>query len=178
MFGDVDEVRSKGRPVGEFMDLSARRYWGMNWGDQIFQMAVALDLEGPTGRIEWMAQDTFNRNLHEGVRPYLWWSESEERFALRFRPVSLIGAMWAQAAVSLAGDRTYAQCPICSKPIEISRSGGARTDAIFCSDACKSRNRRQRIAQAHALHAEGVKASTIAKKLKTTPAVIERWLKD
>jgi endogenous inhibitor of DNA gyrase (YacG/DUF329 family) len=93
----------------------------------------------------------------------------------RLTPVSLIGALWLQAA--LGGDKEYRSCPICKTPIEISRTGGARTDAVFCSDKCKSRDYRQRKATARSLRDDGVPLLKIANQIDTDPATVRGWLK-
>ena len=85
-----------------------------------------------------------NNALATTAPPFLEWSDSEGAFHLRLRPRSLIGALWLQAVLAVSEKKLFKPCRVCDHPIEISRTGGARTDAVFCSNKCKSRDYRQR----------------------------------
>lgn len=98
----------------------------------------------------------------------------DDGLAGRVTPLSLLGSMWLQAA--LAGNKEYRSCPVCRTPIEISRTGGARTDAVFCSNPCKSKDYRQRQATARSLHNDGVPLRQIAKQIDTNLATVKKWL--
>ncbi len=93
----------------------------------------------------------------------------------RLSLVSLVGALWLQAA--LAGGKEYRTCPVCNTPIEISRTGGARADTVFCSDKCKSKDYRQRRATARSLQDKGVSLRKIAKQIDTDIETVKNWLK-
>lgn len=86
--------------------------------------------------------DKLNAELTRRVTWRLW--VDGETFRIGPRPVSLIGALWLQAGFSLARESEFRTC-ICGKPFEVAKGGttGKRSDAQFCSDACKSRNFRK-----------------------------------
>jgi hypothetical protein len=67
--------------------------------------------------------------------------------AQRFEPPALLDALWQQFAVAITEGKTYQQCPACSKWFELSPSLN-RADKRFCSDACRTRAYRQRLAYA------------------------------
>jgi hypothetical protein len=132
-----------------------------------------------------------SRALSQTAAPYMTSSVSDETvrarkgkplatFDLHIRPRSLLGVMWLQAATWLTKRKVFKLCEACKRPIEISRgtSSGARTDARFCSDACKSRDYRNRRRDAIARHAEVISARQIAKRLRTTAKQVRAWLKD
>jgi hypothetical protein len=98
-------------------------------------------------------------------------------FRFRFEPRSLIGAIWLQAAQSAAEGVAFRHCASCNRPIAIARTTGARADAKFCSDACKSRSYRERQGRAIELAGRGWTPSRIAKELHTKPSVVRRWIK-
>lgn len=73
---------------------------------------------------------------------------SGTRSRLILAPQSLLGALWLQLAEAIASDRHYRACalgPDCEHQqwFSISPGGsGRRADAVFCSGACKSKDRR------------------------------------
>jgi hypothetical protein len=102
----------------------------------------------------------------------------ENTLHLRLGPHSLIGVLWFQAVQSLAYPTKFVPCRVCAVPIEISRSPtGTRSDAMFCSNKCKSRDYRARRAEARVLAGRGMKTSEIATKLRTTPPTTRKWLR-
>lgn len=117
-----------------------------------------------------------NQILGATVAPHLRPS-GKRAFTLRFEPKSLIGAMWLQAAQAASEGVAFRKCEACGRAIAIARTTGARSDAKFCSDACKSRGYRQRRSRTLALAEKGWKAGRIAKELGTTTAVVRGWLR-
>lgn len=117
-----------------------------------------------------------NLQLKESVNAHVSWSISRRAFQLRVWPLSLSGALWLQAAIALSLPISLKRCPVCDKPIELSRSGGARTDAMFCSDACKSKDLRDRKKLARAL-AKSLPPAQIAERLRSDEATVRRWLR-
>ena len=109
--------------------------------------------------------------------PRLAWSNQDRAYSLKLSPRSLLGALWLQAALSIAEHKEFRRCVTCGRPIEISRSGGARTDAMFCSGAGKMRDYRARRAQARTFHAKKWSLSEIANQLRTDVGTVAGWLK-
>lgn len=59
-----------------------------------------------------------------------------------FRVRNLIGALWVQLALAIAGNRTYRSCPVCGKWWDAT---DARSHKTVCSDNCRAkRSYRQR----------------------------------
>ena len=93
------------------------------------------------------------------------------------RPLTLVSAMWLQLALTLEGTKRFIECKHCGRPMEISTDQtGFRTHREFCSDACKTKDYRQRKHQVHELAAQGVAINTIVQRVGTERATIRRWL--
>jgi len=95
--------------------------------------------------------------LNTVVQPRLHWTPRDStgrhgRFKLTLEPDSLIGVLWLQASMSIAEQKRFRRCSAqdCPNLIELSRdSDGKRTDAKFCSGACRSRAYRRRHRNPH-----------------------------
>jgi hypothetical protein len=118
-----------------------------------------------------------NFELAETAGPYVSWSRPHKAFRLRLWPKSLAGALWLQAAIALSLPLEIRQCVVCETPIELSRAGGARTDAMFCSPACKSKDYRQRKANARRLRSDGKTILQIARQLRANPTTVKDWIR-
>ena len=110
-----------------------------------------------------------------------WFPDREKPFSLNLTPHSLLGTLWLQMAYSLAGYKTWRECGRtgCDRFIEISRepTTGARSDARFCSDACRARHYRARKRQAIELAAKGWSAARIGRELRSDTQTVRGWLK-
>ena len=168
--------------VGEFLALTGNEVWEQRstWAAQIrllsefrhnYLLLDSVPLLAPS------LQGSLNLELNETVGPFVSWSQRDKTFRFRLWPHSLCGALWLQAALTLARPLTIRKCRMCSTPIEVSRSGGARTDVMFCSTACKSRDYRRRKAEARRLTDKGWKPAKIAKKLRTDASTVRKWLR-
>lgn len=67
---------------------------------------------------------------------------------LKLLPKSLSAAMYLQIASAITEHAGYRDCVVCKKWFEISRSYAARSDKIYCSDACRMRAYRIRCREA------------------------------
>ena len=168
--------------IGEFLTLPGKPDWERKatWAAQIRLLSEVrrnhlLLKEVPA--IGASLQATVNLELKETVGPSLAWSTTQRAFHLRLWPKSLAGALWLQMALAIALPLEIRKCVVCKNPIEVSRSGGARTDAMFCSQACKSKDYRQRRQKARNLHGKGVALSHIAKRLRTTVQAVRGWIR-
>jgi endogenous inhibitor of DNA gyrase (YacG/DUF329 family) len=182
----AEGIRQHGHEPGEPFDDGTN--WC--WKSQIDRLAWFIDSTGPLLPYEGdlspqeveevrtaAGVQVVNSALREMAAPRLRWVAAERSYRLALEPLSLIGALWLQAAASVSDPKTFRRCPTCGRPIEISRFGGARTDAMFCSDACKSRDYRARRAEAVRLRDAGVPVEEIAARLRRTPDRIEKWLR-
>jgi endonuclease YncB( thermonuclease family) len=98
------------------------------------------------------------------------------RMMLQVVPKSLLGALWAQFALSMAGDKEYRACPSCHRWFELAPET-ARTSRVYCREACRSRAYRARQERAVALAAEGWTAKEIAKDLESDVRIVQGWLR-
>ena len=114
--------------------------------------------------------------------PHVEWvprGPDDGRFRLLFRPTSLIGCLWLQAATALSEQKGFRQClgAGCAKVIELSLDReGKRADAQFCSTACRSRDYRRRRKEARALARRGLTPAKIAQKLRSDTKTVRAWL--
>jgi hypothetical protein len=155
---------------------------GWSWAQQIQQLGDFIRLGelirkkpklvglAPVATLNWAVRMT--------AHPFFRWSDTDRRLHYCLTPSSLIGAIWLQAGFSIADRKDFRACVRCDTPMEISRSWGARTDAIFCSDRCKSRDYRYRKNEAIRLGRKGMSVEQIAKKIATNKATVRRWLRE
>jgi hypothetical protein len=100
------------------------------------------------------------------------------RFALQ--PQSLLGALWAQWAMSLGSQQIYRRCTICGSWIALSTEGqGKRSHARYCRRACQQKALRMRRADARRLKAKGgLSDSEIARRVGARNArVVRGWVR-
>jgi endogenous inhibitor of DNA gyrase (YacG/DUF329 family) len=64
-------------------------------------------------------------------------------YEVHFWPRDLLSAMWIQFGLAVGGKRQYRKCAWCGSTFEISPRI-ARTNRIFCSNACKQADYRER----------------------------------
>jgi hypothetical protein len=95
---------------------------------------------------------------------------------LDLRPLTLRGALWLQLARAVANDKKFRACQVCGKWLELSPET-ARTNRLFCSDACRSKSYRKRQEEARRLHAEGKTPPQIAAELGSDVKTVRGWLK-
>jgi hypothetical protein len=117
-----------------------------------------------------------NEHLPTSVRFEAAWPAERAGLPLQFAPTGLLGAMWLQFALAVAGNKRYRACESCGTWYEVTPLV-ARKSKMFCSGACRIRHFRKRQEQAWAMKAEGKTANTIAKALETDPETVRGWLK-
>lgn len=119
----------------------------------------------------------FSINLHIfGLwQTGLTWDESEQRMGICIVPTSLLGAMWLQFAEAVSGRKGYGSCPGCGRYFEV-HTENARSDKTYCSEACKSKNYRDRKARALELHTKGMSLEEIAEALSSKPETVAKWI--
>jgi hypothetical protein len=160
-------------PTSEFYALRERTLSARTWKGQVESMKVAVY---DTKKQPWHRQSMFNDELGQTVRAFMSYSFAEGSWELHWKPISLAGVLWLQAAQSLSRLKSYRACVFCKRLIEISRHGGARTDAEYCSNSCRTREYRRRKKEARSLHDRGHSIAEIADRVGSEPRVIRRWL--
>ena len=119
----------------------------------------------------------FEINHHlSGVGATLLWNRTHTRQELCFVPRHLSSALWLQFAQAVDGNKGYRQCPRCSRWFEISPRT-ARSDKVFCSNACRSGALRDRQLEAHRLFDQGKHLKQIATEVKSSVVVVRRWIR-
>jgi hypothetical protein len=88
----------------------------------------------------WQASDALTRKLAEklaGVRFQLTAWPGENRFLLGYRPLRLVDGVWQRFAEEISGRIHCARCPApkCGRWL---LKGAARSDRVYCSNACKN----------------------------------------
>jgi hypothetical protein len=87
-----------------------------------------------------------NQNLDAlGVETRLVWDFNRELVKMTLVPRNLLGAIWAEFALAIGANRAandYQRCEACG--IFFEKRGLKRADAVYCSNACKSRAYRNR----------------------------------
>jgi hypothetical protein len=125
--------------------------------------------------VRYYIQKIINDRLKGLVFPQMLWERNRNRLSLYFVPSSLLGALWLQFAQAIDGDKKYRKCQECRKPYEISPET-ARTSKLFCSNACRSKNYRERQAKARKMNEEGKTLEFIAQDLRTDLDTARGWI--
>jgi hypothetical protein len=103
-----------------------------------------------------------------------------ESYRLAFEPNSLIGSLWLQAAMALSHRKDYRRCLRngCSRLLEISRDtrSGKRSHALFCSNACRSRDSRERKRRARELASQQIADVDIARSVRSDVETVRSWV--
>lgn len=127
--------------------------------------------------ILWLAGRLNARIESRGMQArFQWLPEKPDQLNLVYIPDSLIEAMWLQFALAVDESKDYRQCLQCGTWFELSPEK-ARTNRLFCSDACKSRNYRERKLRAQELASKGADIEDIAEELGTSVETAKGWVK-
>ena len=117
--------------------------------------------------------------LQQEVLTRLVFAGSKPRLNVVMEPQSLLGALWLQFAAAVDAGKSFAKCPRCGVPFEVSREiYGKRRSARFCSDRCRVAHYRGRIDRARQMEREGISLPRIARELNTRIATLRNWLAD
>jgi hypothetical protein len=96
-----------------------------------------------------LVQRWINKKLKGNASPQLRYDIERGERILQVIPDTLLSAMWLQFAQTFAGHRKHRACKTCGRWFEISTEDtGFRVNRQFCSDACKSKDYRDRKDQA------------------------------
>ncbi len=126
--------------------------------------------------IVWLARRLNARIESEEMQAWFQWSPEEpNQLHLVYIPDSLIEAIWLQFALAVDESKDYRQCLQCGTWFELSPAK-ARTNRLFCSGACRSRNYREKKLRAQELAAEGVDIEQIAAELGTDVETAKGWI--
>jgi hypothetical protein len=151
----------------------------LDWIEQItaFQRA-SHDVDAAWGgKAERDVYDRLNTGLQVYAPERVWWDATTHENRWGPVPVSLLGVLWHQLAQSFTYQLSFRSCRVCRRQFQIGgRDTGKRSDSEFCSQACKSKDYRERKVQAQHLAAQGVSLSAIAEKLRTDVRTLRHWV--
>ena len=151
---------------GSFSSVIAER------GDGILERFVPGDLVQPA---LFYVQRLVNQHLRTRVSPRLLWDEHETRLRLHLVPEGLVGALWLQFAKAIENDSEFRRCAECNIWFELA-PGTARSDKLYCSNACRTKAYRRRRAEAVRLHAEGRTVVEIAEHVQADVESVRGWV--
>jgi len=118
---------------------------------------LRLDLETAT-RLEW-------HDNHAGLR-------------VQLVPRGLHGGLWLQLAHAIAANQVFRRCAQCGTWFAVHPGGRdtGRTSRQFCSESCRGRAYRGRIAEARRLATQGATPEAIAGALGSEAETVRGWL--
>jgi hypothetical protein len=154
-----------------------KRNWLISWAITADACDPEQTIDRETAARRILAEMT-NTRLQGECSPYLRPRQyRSDSYTLQMAPKTLLGAIWFQFARLLVGEAAYRPCKVCSRPIELSRSGeGFRADKEFCSNACKLKDHRRKVREAKKLREDGRTVRQIARQLETTEETVNNWL--
>jgi hypothetical protein len=115
------------------------------------------------------------KHLQDKLAAEMTFTVGEEGLSFECVPAHLLSAMWLQFAMGITRQLDYRSCLVCRNWFELSPET-ARTNRVFCSDACKSRGYREKQDRARQLFAAKKSFREIAKELGSDVAAVKRWI--
>jgi hypothetical protein len=116
-----------------------------------------------------------NQHLGADVSAQLLLDTKSKQLCLEVIPRSFSAFIWLQFGRALAEGKEYSRCLTCGTYFEHSAET-ARTNRRFCSNACRSKNYRERQEKARRLQADGLSLSEIARELDSDKETVQGWL--
>lgn len=123
-------------------------------------------------------QRDVNLYLDQGAAAQLAWDERRADLRIRLTPDGLHSALWMQLAHAIAANQVFRRCAQCGTWFAVHPGGRdtGRTSRQFCSEACRGRAYRGRIAEARKLAVQGETPEAIAGALGSDAATVRGWL--
>jgi hypothetical protein len=116
-----------------------------------------------------------NSHLGADVSAQLLLDAKSKRLCLEVIPRTFSAFIWLQFGRAVAEGKEYSRCLTCGTYFEQSTTT-ARTNRRFCSNACRSKNYRERQEEARRLHTAGWSLSEIVCKLDSDRVTVQGWL--
>jgi hypothetical protein len=168
----VSRIPKFARDMPELFETLISRKGSETYWEDPFQSLTPGDLIKPA---LFYVQNEVNASLERTVVPSLLWDPNHLAMKLRLSPGTLLGCLWLQFADSIDNNTLYRECLHCGTPFAVG-PGTARMTKLFCSNACRSKNYRERQAKAQRLHAEGRALGDIARELDTDVDTVRAWI--
>jgi len=99
----------------------------------------------------------------------------EGQVALRMPPGNLYTALVFQLFEAMITKKDFRQCEVCGTWFEL-HPDKARTDKLYCSEACRFKAYRHRQSSAYEMHCQGKSIEDIADALGTSALKVEGWI--
>jgi hypothetical protein len=116
-----------------------------------------------------------NEHIKGHVSPHLGYVAKDDKSMIQVKPHNLLGCLWLQLALAIAGQKENRVCKVCSRWFEVSED--ERTARrVFCSQKCKSTDYRKTKEKAVNLFNDGMAAKEIARQLGKEVDVVSGWL--
>lgn len=123
-------------------------------------------------------QRAVNLRLDWGTATQLAWDERRADLRIRLVPDGLHSALWMQLAHAITANKVFRRCAQCGTWFAVHPGGRdtGRTSRQFCSESCRGRAYRGRIADARRLAAQGATPEAIAGALGSEAETVRGWL--
>ncbi len=125
-------------------------------------------------------QRDVNLRLDEETATRLQWDDNHAGLRVQLVPRGLLGGVWLQLAHAIAANQVFRRCAQCGTWFAVHPGGRdtGRTSRQFCSESCRGRAYRGRIAEARRLAAQGATPEAIAGAVGSEAATVRGWLAD
>lgn len=139
---------------------------------ELLEHFKSLDLVQPA---MYFIQRKINQQMKGHISQRLLWDNDHKQLSLYSVPDSLIAALWLQFAQAISSKKTYRRCHQCNTWFELTPDI-ARTNRLYCSNACRSKSYRNRQASAKKLFIGGKTVEEISDQLNVDSTTIRKWI--
>jgi hypothetical protein len=121
-------------------------------------------------------QQAIDARLRDSVRLRYVIRQVGQRPSFDASPDTLLAALWLQLALAISEDRHFRRCRGCGTWLLLSPEI-ARTNRVFCTNACRARLYRRRQDRAKRMYTkEGKNLKAIAVEVNADVATVQRWV--
>ena len=108
---------------------------------------IGLNPQDLRAAAQLLVQRWINSQLEGNTAPRLLYHTELGEMVLQIVPSTLLAAMWLQFAQAIAANKVYRTCRECGNWFEVPTATDGRSERrVFCSDPCKSKDYRRRLA--------------------------------
>lgn len=102
--------------------------------------------------------------------------QQDDGLTMKLEPKSLADAIWVQFLLGVIEQKEYRECEVCGKWFELAPAIN-RKSRTYCSNPCRNKALRRRMARAIELRGAGWTIMEIATELDSDPAVVKGWIR-
>jgi hypothetical protein len=92
-----------------------------------------------------VAHDIVRTQISRHVEAKVVLRQTESATGIFIEASNLLSALWLQFAFAVAGQHVYRTCEHCGNYFQIGPNGEMRSDAVFCSNACRQAKYRKKV---------------------------------